>query len=114
MNQQVLLIDDSKPIHPLVKSLLGDDPVTIHSAFDAQYGLVLAESLRPDLILLDIEMPGMNGFEACRKIMDEPATAGIPVVFLTSRNGTEEIARGLDLGATDYVTKPFKLQELQS
>jgi len=114
MNQQILLIDDSKSIHPLVKSLLGDDPVTVHSAYNAQCGLVLAESLRPDLILLDVEMPGVDGFEACRRIMDEPATARIPVVFLTSHNATKEIARGLDLGATDYVTKPFKLLELQS
>jgi len=114
MNQQILLIDDSKPIHPLVKSLLGDDSVTVHSAFDAHDGLVLAESLHPDLILLDVGMPGVDGFEACRRIINEPATAGIPVVFLTAHDSTAEIARGLDLGATDYVTKPFKLQELQS
>lgn len=114
MNQQILLIDDSKPIHPLVKSLLGEDPVMVHSAYDAQYGLVLAESLRPDLVLLDVEMPGVDGFEACRRIMDDPATAGIPVIFLTARTASEEMVRGLSLGAVDYVTKPFKLLELQS
>jgi len=114
MQQQILLIDDSKQIHTLVTSLLGDEPVVIHSAFDAPYGLSLATSLRPDLILLDVEMPGMDGFEACRRLKADPATATIPIVFLTARAGTEEIVQGLNLGASDYVGKPFKLSELIS
>ena len=114
MNQQLLLIDDSKAIHPLVTSMLGEEPVTIHSAFDAQYGLVLAASMRPDLILLDVEMPGIDGFEACRRLMADPATASLPVIFLTSCAATKEMVHGLNLGAIDYVTKPFKLSELLS
>jgi diguanylate cyclase (GGDEF)-like protein len=114
MHQQILLIDDSKPIHPLVKSLLADEPVTIHSAFDGQFGLTLAASLRPDLILLDVEMPIMDGFETCRQLMADPATASVPVIFLTARAATDEMVRGLNLGAIDYVTKPFKLSELLS
>jgi two-component system, cell cycle response regulator len=114
MHQHILLIDDSKSIHPLVVSLLANEPVTIHSAFDAQYGLVLAASLRPDLILLDVEMPGVDGFEACRRLKADPATASLPIIFLTARAATEEMVSGLDLGANDYVTKPFKLAELLS
>jgi diguanylate cyclase (GGDEF)-like protein len=114
MQQQILLIDDSKPMHPLVTSLLGNEPVTIHSAFDAQYGLTLAASLRPDLILLDVEMPGVDGFETCRRLKADPATATLPVIFMTSRAATEEMVHGLNLGAIDYVTKPFKLSELLS
>jgi diguanylate cyclase (GGDEF)-like protein len=114
MLQQILLIDDSKAIHPLVKSLLVSEPVTIHSAFDGQAGLDLAASLRPDLILLDVEMPGMDGFEICRRLMADPATARLPVIFLTARVAAEELVRGLNLGAVDYVTKPFKLSELLS
>lgn len=114
MQQQILLIDDSKPIHPLVASLLGEEPVTIHSAFDAQFGLVLAASLHPDLILLDVEMPGIDGFETCRRLKADPATASLPIIFLTARGATEEMVRGLNLGANDYVTKPFKLSELLS
>jgi two-component system cell cycle response regulator len=114
MHQQILLIDDSKAIHPLVKSLLVDEPVMIHSAFDGQTGLVLAASLRPDLILLDVEMPGMDGFETCRRLMADPATARLPVMFLTARAAADELVRGLNLGAVDYVIKPFKLSELLS
>lgn len=112
--QQILLIDDSKDIHPLVSSLLGNEQVTIHSAFNAQAGLVQAASLKPDLILLDVEMPGVDGFETCRRLRAEPATASVPIIFLTGRSATEEMVRGLALGANDYVTKPFKLSELVS
>ena len=114
MQQQILIIDDSKQIHTLVISLLGDEPVAVHSAYDAPYGISLATSLRPDLILLDVEMPGMDGFEACRRLRLEPATATIPIIFLTARASTEEIVQGLNLGANDYIAKPFKLSELVS
>jgi diguanylate cyclase (GGDEF)-like protein len=114
MQQQILLIDDSKQIHTLVTSLLGDEPVAIHSAFEAPFGIGLATSLRPDLILLDVEMPGMDGYEACRRLRLEPATSTIPIIFLTARATTEEIVQGLNLGANDYIAKPFKLSELVS
>jgi diguanylate cyclase (GGDEF)-like protein len=114
MHQQVLLIDDSKQIHALVTSLLGDEPVTIHSAFDGQFGIVQAASLRPDLVLLDVEMPGMDGYETCRRLKADPVTASLPIVFLTARATTEEMVQGLNLGANDYVAKPFKLSELLS
>jgi len=114
MQQDILLIDDSKQIHTLVTSMLGEDPVRIHSAFDAQYGLTLAASMHPDLILLDVEMPGVNGYEACRRLKGDPVTATIPIIFLTARTTTDEVVRGLNLGAVDYVTKPFKLSEMLS
>jgi two-component system, cell cycle response regulator len=114
MPQKILLIDDSEPIHTLVKSLLGDETMVIHSAFDAQSGLVLAASLQPDLILLDVEMPTMDGFETCRKLKADPVTANLPIIFLTVHGASEEMVRGLDLGATDYVAKPFKQSELLS
>jgi two-component system, cell cycle response regulator len=114
MHQQILLIDDSMPIHPLVTTLLADEPVTIHSAFQGQTGLAMAASLHPDLILLDVEMAGLDGFETCRQLKANPSTAGVPVIFLTGRAQSDEMVRGLNLGAVDYVTKPFKLAELQS
>jgi two-component system, cell cycle response regulator len=114
MNQNILLIDDSEPIHELVISLLGSEPITIHSAFDAVKGIALAASLRPDLILLDIEIPDVDGLEICRRLKADPATSAIPIIFLTARVGTEDLVRGLNLGASDYITKPFKLPELLS
>jgi diguanylate cyclase (GGDEF)-like protein len=114
MKQQILLIDDSDNIHTLVKSLLAEEPVEIHSAFDAQYGLELAASLRPDLILLDVEMPDENGYEACRRLKADSDTASIPIIFLTALATTAEVVRGLNLGAVDYIAKPFKLSEMLS
>jgi diguanylate cyclase (GGDEF)-like protein len=114
MQKQILLIDDSDQIHTLVTSLLADEPVKINSAFDGQYGLTLAASLHPDLILLDVEMPDENGYEVCRRLKADPATATIPIIFLTAKATTDEVVKGLNLGAIDYVTKPFKLSEMLS
>jgi diguanylate cyclase (GGDEF)-like protein len=114
MNQQILVIDDSDKIHPLVKAILAGEPVDIQSATDPQYGLLLAQSIRPDLILMDVDMPGMNGFEACRQLKSNPATADVPVIFLTSLSDVKEKVHGFSLGAVDYVTKPFNRAELMA
>jgi diguanylate cyclase (GGDEF)-like protein len=112
MKQQLLLIDDSEQIHSLVSGLLVEEPVNIQSAFDGQSGLTLANSLRPDLILLDVEMPGIDGYETCRRLKAIPDLFNIPVIFLTALNSTEDKVRGLEVGAVDYVTKPFTPAEL--
>ncbi len=112
MSQQILVIDDSEKVHPLVRVILAGEKVQIHSAMEPKYGLVLAASLRPDLILLDVDMPGMNGFEACRQLKLNPATANIPVIFLTSVSAVNQKVQGFTLGAVDYVTKPFNREEL--
>jgi diguanylate cyclase (GGDEF)-like protein len=112
MKQQILLIDDVKQIHTAVSSLLAGEQVDIHSAFDGKSGLTLAVSLRPDLILLDVEMPEMNGHDTCRLLKADPTLFNIPVVFLTALSTTEQKVRGLELGAVDYITKPFSPSEL--
>ena len=112
MNKQVLLVDDSADIHPLVKALLGEEPVDVHSATDPTFGLTLAASLKPDLILLDVDMPVMDGYEFCRRLKADGALGSVPVVFLTARGDSEQKVRGLHLGAVDYVTKPFSPGEL--
>jgi len=112
MNEQVLLIDDSRDIHPLVKAILSEEPVDVSSATDAKYGLTLAASVRPDLILLDVDMPGMDGFEVCKQIKSNPATAACPIIFLTAHSQSNEKVHGFALGAVDYVTKPFNPSEL--
>jgi diguanylate cyclase (GGDEF)-like protein len=76
--------------------------------------LQLAATLRPDAILLDVEMPTPNGFEVCRRLKDNPMLSNIPVIFLTGVTTVEEKVRGLNLGAIDYVTKPFDAAELQA
>jgi diguanylate cyclase (GGDEF)-like protein len=112
MTQQILVVDDTKQIHSLVNGILAKEPVTIHSAFDGSAGLTLAESLRPDLILLDVEMAELDGYETCRRLKADPNLFNIPVVFLTALSTTEEKVRGLELGAVDYITKPFSPTEL--
>jgi two-component system cell cycle response regulator len=112
MQQHVLVIDDSKAIHALAGALLADESFEIHSAMDGEFGLTLAASLVPDLILLDIDMPGITGFETCKKLKANPVTADVPVIFLTSLSSVDEKVKGLELGAVDYVTKPFSRPEL--
>ena len=114
MTQRVLIIDDTKNIHGLVKARLAGEPVELHSAFTSADGLAQAGTLLPDLILLDVEMPDVDGFEVCRRLKGQPATMNIPVVFLTGAGSTDEKIRGLELGAVDYVTKPFEPAELRA
>jgi diguanylate cyclase (GGDEF)-like protein len=112
MKQQILLIDDAKPIHTLVAAILANEPCDLHFATGGKYGLILAESVRPDLILLDVQMPDIDGYETCRRLKADPKLFNMPVVFLTSLSTTEEKVHGLDLGAVDYITKPFSPPEL--
>jgi len=112
--QRVLIIDDTRNIHALIKARLAGEPVDIHSAFTANDGLNMAGTLLPDLVLLDIDMPDVDGFEICRRLKAQPATMNIPVVFLTGAGSTDAKIRGLEVGALDYVTKPFEPAELRA
>jgi DNA-binding response OmpR family regulator len=110
----VLVIDDSKMVHRLVQAWLKEDAIDCLFADDGKSGLECAAQLRPDLILLDVDMPRQNGFEVCRLLKGDPKTAKIPVIFLTAVTSVQEKISGLDLGADDYVTKPFNPGELRA
>ncbi len=112
--QCVLIIDDDPLIANLVGSLLSDDPIELIFACGGEAGLPAAARYQPDLILLDVEMPGVNGFEICRRLKSDPATFALPIVFLTGAASIEQKVRGWDLGATDYVLKPFEPAELRA
>ena len=114
MAQRVLLIDDCPSIHGLVRTRLREQPIELHSAFDGESGLQSAVALAPDLILLDVEMPAPDGFEVCHRLKDDSRTMSIPVIFLTGATSTEEKIKGLELGAVDYITKPFDPAELRA
>jgi len=104
---RLLLVDDSPTIRAMLWSLLSPDH-EVFMASDGPSGLERARMLpAPDLILLDVEMPGLDGFEVCRRLKLEEATQHIPVVFLTSLSNVENEGRGLDLGAVDYIAKPI-------
>jgi diguanylate cyclase (GGDEF)-like protein len=114
MKSSVLIVDDSPYLHKLVRAHLEAEPIEIHSAGDGEQAISAAVNLKPSLILLDVDMPEMNGFEVCRRLKANPATANIPIIFLTADVASENKVKGLNLGADDYITKPFKPEELRA
>ena len=114
MPETILVIDDSPDVHALVRARLGKGDVAILSASDGPSGVAAAHESRPDLILLDIDMPGRDGFETCADLKADSTTRNIPVIFLSGASATMDKIRGLELGATDYVTKPFDPAELRA
>lgn len=114
MNLPILVIDDSAVIHTLLRGRFEKDQFAVHSAFDGETGLATARSLRPRLILLDVEMPDQDGFATCDRLKADPQTRDIPIIFLTGSATTDDKIRGLELGAVDYITKPFDPSELMA
>jgi two-component system cell cycle response regulator len=114
MADSILVIDDSPDIHALVRVRLGNEHMQILCACDGASGLAAARELKPDLILLDVDMPGRDGFAVCEDLKADPTTCGIPVIFLSGVTTMSERVRGLEIGASDYITKPFDPAELQA
>jgi len=110
----VLVIDDSPDIHRLLDARLRPEGVDLRGAYDAEEGLRKAAELQPDLILLDISLPGFTGFEVCKRLKEDPRTAGLHVIFLSGAHEVWTKVQGFDLGAIDYVTKPFDAAELRA
>jgi putative two-component system response regulator len=103
----VLVVDDIPDNLSLLGTILKDD-YKVKVANNGEKALRIARSeTPPDLILLDIMMPGMDGYEVCRQLKSDAATRDIPVIFLTARTGMEDEKHGLELGAVDYITKPI-------
>ena len=103
----ILIVDDEPPILDLVRFTLEDTEVRVVEASDGVEALALARRLRPDLILLDVHMPRLDGLEACRQIRRDPALARTPIVMLTAAGQEADRARGREAGADEYLTKPF-------
>jgi len=110
----VLLIDDSEFVHRLLNARLKSESIKLVSAYNGLEGFELAKKEPPALILLDLEMPVMDGFEALRHLMEEPATRNIPVIVLSGQDTTQDKVTAFDLGASDFVSKPFELTELRA
>ena len=104
---RVLVIDDEAPIRLLCRVNLEAAKIEVSEAEDGKSGLEEARAERPDLILLDVMMPGMDGWQVFEQLLQDESTAKIPIVFLTARAELRDQARGLELGGIDYVTKPF-------
>lgn len=111
---RLLVIDDDPHAHELTDYYLSTVVTDVIHAMSGDEGINVARQSQPDAILLDIDMPGMDGFHVCRRLKDLDATRNIPVLFLTREHESSHIATALDLGGFDYVTKPFVPVELQA
>jgi adenylate cyclase len=109
---RILLVEDAPANIQVVSSILKEHGCQISVATSGQQALDVLGRVRPDLILLDVMMPGMDGFETCKRIKDSTTWREIPIIFLTARNETADIVRGFEAGAVDYVAKPFNAPEL--
>ena len=112
MRTRVLVIDDEAPIRLLCRINLEAEGMEVLEAADGVSGLGVARIERPDVILLDVMMPGLDGWRVAEELLDDDRTEEIPIVFLTARAELRDRARGIDLGGVDYVTKPFNPVEL--
>ena len=108
----VLVIEDEAPIRSNLSRMLTAEGYRVVTAPDGVNGVVMARELGPDLVICDILMPRMDGYEVLAALRADAATAAIPFVFLTASADKDDRSRGLASGARDYVTKPFKLAEL--
>lgn len=111
-NGLVLIVDDTQENILVLGSLLRDAGYNINVATNGEQALATLERITPDLVLLDVMMPVMDGFEVCRRMQEHETWRSIPVIFLTAKVETENIIEGFELGAVDYVTKPFQSSEL--
>jgi DNA-binding response OmpR family regulator len=109
---RVLVIDDEAPIRLLCRVNLEAEGMNVLEAADGPSGLERARAETPDVVLLDVMMPGLDGWRVAEELLDDPRTESIPIVFLTARAELRDRARGIDLGGVDYVTKPFNPVEL--
>jgi diguanylate cyclase (GGDEF)-like protein len=114
MRQKVLIIDDSPLIASLIQTRLGDEPIDFQNATTGRQGIELAATSLPDLILLDVDMPVMDGFAVCCELKSRAETMHVPIVFMAGVMSSDLKIKGLDLGAIDYLTKPFDPAELRA
>jgi two-component system alkaline phosphatase synthesis response regulator PhoP len=109
---KTLIVDDEAPIRLLCRVNLEAEGIEVIEAPDGATGLELARSEKPDAILLDVMMPGLDGWNVAEQLLSEEGTSAIPIIFLTARADLRDRVRGLDAGGLDYITKPFNPLEL--
>jgi DNA-binding response OmpR family regulator len=108
----VLIVDDDEADQKFIGKTLSNADIDVALASSGEEVVEVLENILPDLIILDIMMPGMNGFEICRRLSKNQRTNEIPIIFLSARNDTEAITKCFSMGAHDYITKPFVIEEL--
>jgi DNA-binding response OmpR family regulator len=111
---RIVVADDDADIRDLVVFKLRQSGHDVHPVADGAAAVEQCQSVTPDLVVLDVMMPGMGGLDACRALRQDPALARVPVILLTARAQESDIEQGFDAGADDYVVKPFSPRELAS
>jgi CheY-like chemotaxis protein len=114
MKKKVLLVDDSNTVLMMEKMILAKGPYEVVTARDGVEAIAKAKSEMPDIILLDVMMPNLDGLSACAAIRSQPETAGIPIIMVTTRGEEHNIETAFRNGCTDYVTKPINGLELMT
>lgn len=112
MAPEILIIEDEKDLVETLEYNLKKEGYEVAKAFDGLNGRKLAETKIPDLILLDVMLPGINGIDLCRYLKAKPETSAIPIIMVTAKGEEVDKVVGLEMGADDYITKPFSLKEL--
>lgn len=110
--KRILIVDDSRTVQMMTTMLLTRGPYAVATAADGEEGVRKALADPPDLILMDVVMPKMDGFEACRRLRREAATQRVPIIMMTTRGEAGNVERGYASGCTDYITKPVDNVEL--
>lgn len=110
---KILIIDDDETIHLIAKAYLGQAGYEVETSFDGPEGIAKAGTFRPDLILLDINMPKMSGFDVAKKLKEDDGTKAIPIFMMTSLKQESNIQHGYGLGVEDYITKPANMAHLK-
>ena len=111
MGKKILIVDDEKSIVDILKLNLQNEGYTVFDAYDGEEAVFKAQNIEPDLILLDVMLPKLDGFSVCKKIRE---TSSVPILMITAREEEVDKVLGLELGADDYITKPFSVRELMA
>ena len=105
---KILVVEDEESLLMLERILLSSKGYSVTGVMDGKAAMAEIGANPPDLVILDIMLPEMDGFEVCRQIKENPATSAIPVVMLTAKKSNQDVTRGMEVGADAYITKPFK------
>jgi len=108
----ILIVDDAPDNLGTLRTIMLREGYQTFVATSGERALDIAQRIKPDLVLLDVVMPGIDGLETCRQLKSHPATARIPVIFISARDATDDIVAGFDIGAADYISKPLRMQEV--
>jgi DNA-binding response OmpR family regulator len=112
MKKKILVVDDEKDICGIMKRILENEGYAVFEAYDGQEALSKVFEISPDIMVIDVQMPGKNGFQVCEEIRKDPIYKELPILMLTVRNSKEDRLQGFTSGVDEYMVKPFDMSEI--